>query len=151
LRHPQAVSSLDELAEGRFQRVLPDRSTPPAGVKRVLLCSGKVYYELLGGRQARQRSDVALVRVEQFYPLADAVLAEALSIYRDGTPVFWVQEEPANMGAAPYFRLRFGPSLLGRFPFQVLSGPAAASPASGSAAATRLEQERLLRQALADQ
>jgi len=118
-------------------------------VRRVLLCSGKVYYELLAERQKQQRGDIALVRVEQFYPLADETLAAALAGYAAGTPVFWVQEEPANMGAGPYLRLRFGDRLLGRRPFAVISRPAAASPASGSAAGYKLEQERLLAAALA--
>ena len=149
LRHPSAASTLDDLATGRFQRVIPDSTTDPAGVRRVLLCSGKVYYELLAERQKQQRGDIALVRVEQFYPLADETLAAALAGYAAGTPVFWVQEEPANMGAGPYLRLRFGDRLLGRRPFAVISRPAAASPASGSAAGYKLEQERLLAAALA--
>ncbi len=149
LRHPLATSTLDELATGRFQRVIPDATTDPSGVRRILLCSGKVYYELRAEREKRQRHDTALARVEQFYPLADETLAAALAGYPDGTPVFWVQEEPANMGAGPHFRLRFGTTLLGRWPFAVVSRPAAASPASGSAAGYKLEQERLLAAAFA--
>ena len=149
LRHPAVVSALDELAQGRFQRVLPDPEVTPTDVRRILLCSGKVYYELAEERRRRGRSDLALVRVEQFYPLADELLAAALRPYPAAAPVAWVQEEPANMGAAPYFRLRWGASLLGR-PFSVISRPAAASPASGSTGAYRLEQERLLEQALAE-
>jgi 2-oxoglutarate dehydrogenase E1 component len=150
LRHPQAVSSLDELASGRFQRVIPDMATDASRVRRVLLCSGKVYYELQAARQAQQRDDVALVRVEQFYPLADEALVAALAAYRDGTPLFWVQEEPENMGAWPHFRIRFGTTLLGRWPLERVTRPASASPASGSTASYKLEQERLIAQALAN-
>jgi 2-oxoglutarate dehydrogenase E1 component len=150
LRHPQAVSSLDELAAGRFQRVIPDAAADASRVRRVLLCSGKVFYELQAARQAQQRDDVALVRVEQFYPLADEALAAALAAYRDGTPVCWVQEEPENMGAWPYFRIRCGDTLQGRWPLERVTRPASASPASGSAASYKLEQERLIAQALAN-
>ncbi len=148
LRHPQATSTLEELATGRFERVLPDRPDDPSAVRRILLCSGKVYYELLQARQARTRPDVALVRVEQFYPLATETLDSALSLLPGSVPVYWVQEEPLNMGAASYFRLRFGGTLAGRR-FDVVGRPVAASPATGSAASHKLEQERLLAQALA--
>jgi 2-oxoglutarate dehydrogenase E1 component len=174
LRHLRATSALDDLAEGRFRCVLADdgwhgrgvaadprvgRSSEPGrqrgagrarAVTRVLLCSGKVYYELLEERERRERRDVALVRIEQFYPLPDADLEAALRPYVDGTPAVWVQEEPANMGAACHFRLRFGSRLLGRLPFSVVSRPAAASPATGSAASHKLEQQRLIDEAFGD-
>ena len=146
LRHPRATSKLDELATGRFQRVLQDELTQPNEVRRVLLCSGKVYYELLAQREKLGRPDVALVRVEQYYPLPAKSLEQVLAPYRVGVPVYWVQEEPLNMGAAPHLRLRFGATLAGR-PFDVIGRPAAASPATGSAASHKLEQERLLTQA----
>jgi 2-oxoglutarate dehydrogenase E1 component len=148
LRHPRATSTLDELAAGRFQRVIPDAPAQPDAVRRVLLCSGKVHYELLAEREKRGRTDVALLRVEQFYPLADEVWQAALAPYPAAAPAFWVQEEPANMGAGPHFRLRFGSAVCGR-PFQVVSRPASASPASGSTASYKLEQQRLLDQAFA--
>ncbi len=148
LRHPQCVSSLDDLATGRFRRVLPDPVADPRHVRRVLLCSGKLYYDLLAERTARGRDDVALVRIEQFYPLPEEPLAEALAAYADGTPTVWAQEEPLNMGAAPHFRIRFGTTLLGRLPLEFLGRPASASPATGSAASHQLEQRRLVDAAL---
>jgi 2-oxoglutarate dehydrogenase E1 component len=151
LRHPQAVSSLEELAEGGFQRIIPDSlpetETPP---RRVLLCSGKVYYELLAAREEKQAFDVALVRVEQIFPLTQEELAESLSVYPDETPVYWVQEEPNNMGAWRYFYCAFGPKIAGRWPLHSVTRPASASPATGSAASHRLEQAELIERAFAE-
>ena len=146
LRHPRATSTLDDFVVGGFQRVLPDAVAKPAAVRRILLCSGKVFYDLERERAARQRIDVAIIRVEQFYPLPDETLRAALADYAEETPAFWVQEEPANMGAGPHLRLRFGAALCGR-PLAFISRPASASPATGSAASHKLEQQRLLEEA----
>lgn len=149
LRHAQATSPLDDLTRGRFERVLGDDLPDAKAVRRVLLCSGKLFYELRQARAERECGDVAIVRIEQFYPLADETLAAALAPYADGTPAWWVQEEPANMGAAPHLQLRFAPAVLGRLPFSVVSRPPAASPATGSAGSHRLEQQRVIERALA--
>lgn len=143
LRHPEAVSPLADLTQGTFQRVLPDTSVDPKRVTRILLCSGKVYYDLLKRRNETGRDDVAVIRVEQYYPLPERLLAEALAPFDAALPACWVQEEPANMGAAGHFRLRFGAELCGRR-CEVFSRPASASPATGSAASHKLEQARLL-------
>jgi 2-oxoglutarate dehydrogenase E1 component len=148
LRHPVCVSSLDELAAGRFQRIIPDApGRAAAAAKRVLLCSGKIYFELAEQREKLKRDDVAIVRVEQLYPLPADLLQSALADHRDGTPVFWVQEEPENMGAWYDFRVRFGDRLFGRWPFAGISRPASASPACGSAHAHKREQAALIAQA----
>jgi 2-oxoglutarate dehydrogenase E1 component len=144
LRHPACVSPLEDLARGRFERVLPDATVPPAKAKRVLLCTGKIYYELLEKRQTLGRADTAIARVEQLYPLAEELLRTLLDGYPDGTPVYWVQEEPENMGAWRYIRARFGESLFGRFPLLGISRPEAATPASGALSSHKVEQERLL-------
>ena len=91
-----------------FQRVLPDTTVKGDAYDRVLLCSGKIYYELLEARRRQQREDIAIVRSEQLYPFADASLAAAMESYPDGTPVYWVQEEPENMGAWYFLRVRNG-------------------------------------------
>jgi len=149
LRHPQVTSSLDELAQGGFRRVLPESpEVEPKKVRKVILTSGKVYYDLHKTRQDQGRDDLAIVRLEQYYPLADDTLAEALEPYRDGTPVVWVQEEPRNMGAWRYLKARFGESILGRFPFACVSRTESASPATGSMAAHKKEQEELITEAL---
>jgi 2-oxoglutarate dehydrogenase E1 component len=148
LRHPKAVSAIDDLATGRFERILVDqRSIDPAGVRRVLLCSGKVYYDLEDRRQKEGIDDVALLRVEQLYPFDDQRLLDALSPYPERTEVVWVQEEPANMGAWQFYRVRFGETIVGRYPFRAVTRPPSASPATGSSAAHRIEQERLIEEA----
>ena len=145
LRHPKCVSTLEDLAEGSFQRVIPDRSgRPPAGIRRVLLCTGKVAYELEKRREELERQDVAIVRFEQLYPLPRKPLEEALAGYADGTPVIWVQEEPENMGAWRFLRIHFGERLFDRLPFSGVCRPSAASPATGSKKSHDLEQNELL-------
>ena len=144
LRHPACVSPLDDLARGKFERVLGDDVVARDKAKRVLLCSGKIYYELIEKRKTLGRSDAAIVRVEQLYPLAEETLESALRGYPGGTPIYWVQEEPENMGAWRYIRARFGESLFERFPLQIISRPEAATPASGALSSHKIEQERLL-------
>ncbi|MGD8450301.1 MAG: 2-oxoglutarate dehydrogenase E1 component [Phycisphaerae bacterium] len=148
LRHARCVSSLAELATGRFQRILPDdlaRKDPP---KRVLLCSGKIYYELHQERADRGRDDVAIVRVEQLYPLASEALAAALADCPDGTEVWWVQEEPENMGAWRHIYYTYAETALKRFALGRVCRPASASPATGSSARHKQEQQELLARAL---
>ena len=149
LRHPQCVSPLDECAHGGFRRVLPDPA-PASGVKRVLLCNGKVFYDLAPYREEHNHNDTAIIRVEQLYPLPTEMLEQALKSYADNTPVFWVQEEPANMGAWRYLHERFGRKLFNRFPFDLVSRPESASPATGSANAHKLEQARLVARSFGD-
>lgn len=150
LRHPRVVSSLSELAEGLFMRIVPDSLRRPASqVKRVLLCSGKVYYDLEKVREDQARQEVAIVRIEQLYPLAEAELARNLMPYPQGTPIIWVQDEPENMGAWSYMKSRFAPVLSRIGPFSVICRPLSASPATGSAGAHRLEQQEILERAFA--
>ena len=145
LRHPGCVSPMDDLVKGTFQRVIPDGSgTLARDIRRILLCSGKVAYELEKRRQELGRRDVAIVRVEQLYPLPKASLEAALTQYAPGTPAVWVQEEPENMGAWRFFRIHFGEKLLDRFPFSGVCRQSAASPATGSKKSHDLEQNELL-------
>lgn len=145
LRHPQAVSTLEDLANGGFRRILFDRTAVPERVGRVLLCSGKIYYELLRMREDLNRDDVAIVRLEQLYPLRDAELREALAGYPPTAPVVWVQEEPANMGTWRYLFARFGERLLGTRPFSGVCRPACASPATGWGVLHAFEQTKLFK------
>jgi 2-oxoglutarate dehydrogenase E1 component len=145
LRHPRVVSSLEALAQGRFEPIVPDGEIDPGGVSRILLCSGKVYYDLHALREELGRRDVAIARLEQLYPLRDEHLAESLARYPKETPIVWVQEEPANMGAWRYLLARFGERLVGTFPFSGICRPAAASPATGWSGRHKVEQARLLR------
>jgi 2-oxoglutarate dehydrogenase E1 component len=146
LRAPFATSSLDELANGHFQRVIPDTHCDPSQVRKVVLCSGKVYYDLVSVRGARQ--DVAIVRIEQLYPLRAEQLRAALSEYRPDVSIVWCQEEPWNMGAWYYVRARL-PAMLGAsMPLESVSRPESASPATGSMGAHKIEQARLIERAL---
>ena len=149
LRHPRAVSELEELAAGGFQRVLPDvQDVAPGSIKRVLLCSGKVYYDLIERRERLGQNDVAIIRVEQLYPFPHKQLSAILSTYGEDTEVYWVQEEPRNQGAWPFLRMRFCPKLLGRYPLLGISRRESASPATGSRAAHMIEQEKILTEAI---
>jgi 2-oxoglutarate dehydrogenase E1 component len=148
LRLPQCTSSLDDFGADGFQRVIGDVT----GIKkatRVLLCTGKVYYDLEKRRAELGRGDVAIVRLEQLYPLPDRVLRAALDHFDDGTQFMWVQEEPENMGAWRHMRVRHGSMMFGRFPFTGICRHESASPATGSHSAHKLEQQELLERAFA--
>jgi 2-oxoglutarate dehydrogenase E1 component len=150
LRHPKVVSTLDECANGTFQRILPDALARPSDqVRRVLLCAGKIYYELDGYRAESKRDDVAIVRLEQLYPLRIPSLETVLRPCPDGTPVFWVQEEPANMGAWEPLRIQFGEKLFGRFPLSGICRPVSATPATGSNRRHKQEQSDIISRAFA--
>jgi multifunctional 2-oxoglutarate metabolism enzyme len=146
LRHPMAVSPVSELTDGRFEPVLHDIATSDQ-VKRVIITSGKVYYDL---RQARDKAsaNVAILRLEQFYPFPQTLLADALKAYPGATEIVWVQEEPRNMGAWPFLHERLA-ALLG--PDQKLSyvgRPLAAAPATGSHHRHDEQQKALVDKAL---
>jgi len=149
LRHPKTVSTLEDCTRGYFQRVLGD-VTRPEGVKRILLCTGKVFYELDAYRAEHKRGDVAIIRLEQLYPLPIRLLEQALAPYEKNVPVIWVQEEPANMGAWRYLHEHFGKKLSGRLPFALVSRFESASPATGSHHAHKLEQAQLIARAFGD-
>ena len=145
LRHPGCVSSLEDLATGEFERVIADGSgVDPREVRRVLLCTGKVAYELEKRRQELGRRDVAIIRVEQLYPLPRTHLEAALAGYAAGTPAVWVQDEPENMGAWRFLRIHLGDKLFDRLPFSGVCRQSAASPATGSKKSHDLEQNELL-------
>ncbi len=147
LRHPMATSDFEECTHGKFRRILPDELEPGRAVKRVLMCSGRVYYDLVKRREELGRRDIAIIRVEQLYPLPSGFLHEALDEYPDGTEVAWVQDEPENMGAWRHMRARFGEKIFGRLPFRGIHRAESASPATGSANAHKIEQEELLSKA----
>jgi 2-oxoglutarate dehydrogenase E1 component len=149
LRFAEAASTIDEIATGSFHRVLADDTVDPVNVKRILLCTGKVFYDLAAERRKRKRDDVAIVRLEQLYPLSDA-LTKALAPYRAGTPIVWVQEEPRNMGAWYFVNARKAEMFGERNPVSLVSRAESASPATGSTAAHALEQAMLLEQAFGD-
>ncbi len=144
LRHIEVVSPLEELESGSWQAFLPDaHGRRGKGVNRVIVCSGKIYYELDKEREARGLDDVAILRLEQLYPFDLHKAAHALAGYGKNVPVVWVQEEPENMGAWRFLKLMFGDKIMGR-PLRGVYRPASASPATGSASSHKKEQERVL-------
>jgi 2-oxoglutarate dehydrogenase E1 component len=153
LRLPRAASRPAELAQGSFQPVLDDSQTAAdaASVRRVVLSSGKLYYELLTERERRFEGDpggVALVRVEQLYPWPEARIAAVIGRYERAQTVVWAQEEPANMGAWSFVRDRLIPPLAGRA-LHYAGRPESASPATGSLRIHRTEQSELIAAAFA--
>ncbi len=148
LRHPLAVSTLEELAHGRFQPVIPELDPiDPAGVKRLVLCSGKVYYDLLRTRREAEQHDVAIVRMEQLYPFPKAELEAVYASYPEAE-IVWCQEEPKNMGGWPQLLHWFLEHLpADRLP-RYVGRPAAASPATGSHHKHVQQQEALVSEAL---
>jgi multifunctional 2-oxoglutarate metabolism enzyme len=148
LRHPRCVSSLDELAEGRFEEVIDDR-LDPARVRRVVMTSGKLYYDLLKAREDARLAEVALVRVEQLYPFPAQALARVVERYASAELV-WAQEEPRNMGAWRFVRERFldGDVPAGGRALRYAGRKESASPAAGSHKVHVQEQEALVKAAL---
>ncbi|MGE0455057.1 MAG: 2-oxoglutarate dehydrogenase E1 component [Vicinamibacteria bacterium] len=150
LRHPRAVSSLDELAAGRFRRVIPDASgSEPEQVRNLVLCTGKLYYDLVAARDQHKRADVHVVRIEQLYPLPEHELTPLLARYPASTQIVWAQEEPRNMGAWTFLRLLAGREFWHGRRIKCVAREESASPATGSAAAHRREQSQLVDLALA--
>jgi len=104
LRHPQCVSSLDDLEKGKFQEVIDDDFTDVDEVRRVVFCSGKIYYDLLARKQKLGVKDIALIRLDQIFPFPEKAVKRILGKYRNNMLTLWVQEEPENMGAWYYIR-----------------------------------------------
>jgi 2-oxoglutarate dehydrogenase E1 component len=148
LRHPQATSPLDELVEGRFRPVIADEAADPQETTRVVLCSGKLHYDLAAAREAQGARHVAIVRLEQLYPLAVEEVLAAVRRFRGGVEVVWAQEEPSNMGAWNSIDAQLAPRLPG--PLHLVARAPSASPAAGSATRHKLEQEQLVREALGE-
>lgn len=151
LRHPRVVSDLHEFTDGTFQRLVPDDRGPEAAAKtkRILICSGKVYYDLWKERKdGGLTDDVAILRLEQLYPLPEQELKTELAKYPDSAETIWVQEEPQNMGAWWSLRIRLGDKLCGSREWRLASRPESASPSTGSMDMHKLEQKELLEAAL---
>ena len=142
LRHKAAVSQIDEFTDGRFDPVIGDSTVDAATVRRVVLCSGRIYYDLAATRAQQAREDVAIVRVEQLYPLPAEAIRMELDRYPDAE-IVWVQEEPANQGAWPFMALNLPEYLGGRALLRV-SRRAAASPAVGSTQVHETQQREVI-------
>ena len=149
LRHPKVVSPLKILAQEKFKKILPDRKMSLKTARRVLLCTGKVYYDLLEARTKREIKGVPIIRLEQLYPLGMNEVSDALKGLRDGTDLVWVQEEPTNMGAWPYLKLNFGDELAKKYSLRGITRVESASPSTGSMATHKIEQSELIDEAFA--
>ena len=150
LRLPAATSTLGELAEGHFQRVIDDPALPGdrEQVTRLVLCSGKVYYDIAAHEQRAEAANVAVARVELLYPFPENELRELMESYPRLERVVWVQEEPRNMGARAFMRRRMAAILPERLAYDYVGRQLRASPGEGYAAAHRKEQSRIVRVAL---
>jgi 2-oxoglutarate dehydrogenase E1 component len=156
LRLPAATSTLDELATGKFHRVLSDERADPDKVTRALCCSGKIYYELLEERARRADPSVAIIRIEKLYPWWPQLVTGAIERYGRLRQLFWVQDEPANMGAATFVGPRLSAVLAALrqhkgldVAYELISRVESASPATGSHKAHVLEQQQILAAAFA--
>jgi 2-oxoglutarate dehydrogenase E1 component len=148
LRLKQAASTLSELAEGSFRPVLPDPDAVPEAVRRLVLCSGKVYYDLVGRELRRAAGWIAVGRVEQLYPFPTSATAELVRSYPGVRELVWVQEEPQNMGAWRAIRHRLEEALPQGVSLRYVGRPWRASPSEGYPTAHLREQDRIVREAL---
>ncbi|MGH2507297.1 MAG: 2-oxoglutarate dehydrogenase E1 component, partial [Ktedonobacteraceae bacterium] len=150
LRHPLASTTLRELAEGSFQAVLDDSEAlkRAESIRRVVLSSGKIALDLLGSERRAQAEDVALVRIEEFYPFPQEALKRVLSQYPRMKEVIWVQEEPQNMGAWKYLAFRIKALLDAKIKLNVLARSESCSPATGFSELFQAEQDVLIAGAL---
>jgi 2-oxoglutarate dehydrogenase E1 component len=141
LRHPEVISPIKDFTNGKFEEVIDDSNVSAKEVKRVVLCSGKIYYDLHEARQKKKIKDTAIVRLEQLHPFPEKQLAKILAQYKNAKLV-WAQEEPANMGYWSYI-LRFMP----KAGLEVVARKSSASPATGYSKVHKIEQEKIVNQA----
>ncbi|WP_339655668.1 2-oxoglutarate dehydrogenase E1 component [uncultured Maribacter sp.] len=140
LRHPKAVSKISELAEGGFHEVIDDETADAKKVKSLVFCTGKFYYDLLVVKEEYNRDDVALVRVEQLFPLPEDKMKEVMAKYKNADDFVWAQEEPRNMGAWSHLLMHFSEVQK----FRVASRRFYAAPAAGSAVRSKMRHQQVI-------
>jgi 2-oxoglutarate dehydrogenase E1 component len=140
LRHPRVLSTKEEFAEGTFQPYLDDETADVKKIKTLVFCTGKFYYDLLERREKLERDDVALVRIEQLFPLPKEEMKEMMKKYKNADDVVWAQEEPRNMGAYSHMLLHFEEAKN----FRVCSRKFYGSPAAGSSVRFKIRHEKVL-------
>jgi 2-oxoglutarate dehydrogenase E1 component len=149
LRHPMATSKVAELTEGTFRRVLPDPSVTDADkITRLVLCSGKIYYDIAGHERRAEAEHVAIGRMELLYPFPQEHLEQLLASYPNLEQVVWAQEEPRNMGALTYVGPRLRPVVPRKVSLSYTARPERASPAEGKSRAHVKQQNQLVLEAL---
>lgn len=126
LRNPACISSLDELSDGTFMEIIDDNTAKPSNVRKVICCTGKIYYDLVSERTIRNLKDIAVIRIEQIYPVPEKDLENIFIKYRHVENWIWVQEEPENMGAWPFIQRKIKEPA-----FNVVARPESGSPAGG--------------------
>lgn len=144
LRHPECVSAIDQFTQGGFKEIIDDAEVNHKKVKKVIFCSGKVYYDLIAKRRELNNEDVALVRLEQIFPLPKKQIMEIVAKYQYAEKFIWLQEEPYNMGAWTYMHIA-----LPEIPLKCIARPASGSPATGSSAFHLIRQNKILEKAFA--
>ena len=140
LRHPKAVSKVEEFAKGSFQELIDDDSADAKKIKSLVFCYGKFYYDLLAAREENSRDDVALVRVEQLFPLPADKMKAIMKKYKNATDIVWAQEEPRNMGAWSHIMMHFSEANK----LRVASRRFYASPAAGSAVRSKRRHQEVI-------
>ncbi len=139
LRHPLCVSTFEEFTTGGFKELIDDATADPEKVTKVVMCSGKVYYDIFTEKKRLNRDDVAVVRVEQIYPLPEKQMMRLFEKYSKAKTHLWVQEESINMGPWPYIHDNFD-----SIGFKVIARPASGSPATGSSRLHAIQQQNIL-------
>jgi 2-oxoglutarate dehydrogenase E1 component len=152
LRHPAATSTPDELANGHLQLVIDDTTLPGEreDVTRLVLCSGKIYYDIVGHDERPDARNVAVARVELLYPFPKKELQDLFASYPNLKEILWVQEEPKNMGARSFMKYRLDEIQPEGVTYDYVGRELRASPGEGYAVAHRREQDRIVRVALGD-
>ena len=144
LRHPKCVSKMEDFTSGHFKEIIEEHITPAKAkkIKRILFCTGKISYELMGAKEEHKITDTTIIRLEQLYQLPYKQIDKIIEKYKDAE-LFWVQEEPANMGAWTYFLSCYRSAQI-----SVISRKASASPATGHAKIHQREQNEIINKAL---
>jgi 2-oxoglutarate dehydrogenase E1 component len=140
LRHPKAVSTVEEFTNGSFQMLIDDDSVKVNDVKSVVFVTGKFYYDLLEERDSLKRTDVALVRVEQLFPLPVEAMTMVIKKYKNADDMVWAQEEPRNMGAYSHILMHFDEARQ----FRVASRRVYSAPAAGSSVRSKLRHQEVI-------
>lgn len=139
LRHPRCVSSIEEFTKGGFKETMDDPLADPKKITKVVFCSGKIYYDLLEEKEKLKNETIAIVRIEQLYPLPKKQIRQIIDKYNKAESWLWVQEEPYNMGAWPFIHME-----LDEIPLKVIARPASGSPATGSSKFHFLRQRKII-------
>ena len=149
LREPKVMSNLDQFTSGKFERILSDPDVGPYdNPSRVVVATGKVAVDLMKERESRGQKDLSIIRIEQLYPFPAEQLKEMLEPYDPSTPVYWVQEEPRNMGAWYFIKVKWDETGLGEhWRINAITRPESASPSTGSKKAHKMEQMDLFNEA----